>query len=128
MAERPFKSGLLLGFRHAIDGVCYVLRTERNARIHFVVAAIVIALAAWVQLTTLEWALVILAIALVFAGEMINTVTELVVDMITQEYHPLAKYAKDVAAGTILVAAIDAAAVGILVLGPRLWCKLAEFW
>jgi diacylglycerol kinase len=68
------------------------------------------------------------AIALVFAGEMLNTVVELTIDMITIEDHPLARRAKDVAAGAILVAAMAAAVMGAIIMGPRLWQKLAILW
>jgi diacylglycerol kinase len=125
---RPNKVNLLTSFRCAFEGLGYVLRAERNARIHLAIAVGVVLLSAWLQLTTIEWVLMIAAIALVFAGEMLNTVVELTIDLITLEQNPLAKRAKDVAAGAILVAAIAAAVMGLLILGPRLWLKLAALW
>jgi diacylglycerol kinase len=111
--------------RHAFDGVIYVVGHERNAQIHVVVALVVIALSAWLQLDLLQWALVLLAIGLVFTSEMLNTVVELLVDLSTQKIHPLAKHAKDVAAGAVLLMALVSAVIGFLVLGPPLWNRLA---
>ena len=122
------RGDLASSFRHAIEGVRYVLAAERNARIDLVVAILAILVGAWLELSPLEWALVIASVALVFAGEMANTVVELTVDLITLEEHPLAKHAKDVAAGAVLVAATSAALIGVLILGPRLWLKLAGMW
>lgn len=107
-------------FVYAWAGVWYVMRTQRNARVHLGVAILVIALAAVLHLSPGEIALLVAMIALVIALEMLNTVVEAIVDLVTVDYHPLAKIAKDVAAGSVLVAAIGAACVGILVLGPHM--------
>lgn len=121
---RPRKRSLLCSFGFALAGGRYVLAAERNARIHLVASVAVVLLSLWLQLSAVEWALVLFAVGLVFFSEMANTVTELLVDLSTLEYNPLAKHAKDVAAGATLVAALTAAATGILVLGPKLLCKL----
>lgn len=126
---RPRKrESLAASFGHALEGIACVVREERNARIHLAAAAAVIALGIWLGLTTLEWALIVAAIALVFVGEMLNTVVEVVVDLVTPQEHPLAKCAKDVAAGAILLASLAAAIIGILVLGPPLWRQLSAAW
>lgn len=125
---RPHRGNLLRSFHYALAGLEYVVRSERNARIHLGVAAVVMTLSLWLQLDLIEWVLVVAAIALVFAGEMLNTVVELVVDLIVQEEHDLAKRAKDVAAGAVLVAAVAAAIMGVLILGPHLWLKLAPLF
>jgi diacylglycerol kinase (ATP) len=70
---------------------------------------------AWV-----EWALVATVIVLVLGAEMVNTMVESLVDLVTQEYHPLAKVAKDVSAGVVLLTAVGAAVVGILIFAPKL--------
>ncbi len=121
-------SNLWASFRYAFAGLRYVLWSERNARIHLTIAILVILVGAWLRLSAVEWVLIIAAIALVFAGEMLNTVVELTVDMVTEERNPLAKRAKDVAAGAVLVAAVAAAIMGLIILGPRLWAKLAGLW
>lgn len=116
---------LITSFGYAINGVVYVIKHERNAQIHFVVSLVVIAFSIWLQLSIWQWALVLLAIGLVFTSEMLNTVVELLVDLSTEEMHPLAKHAKDVAAGTVLLMAFMSAVIGFLVLGPPLLSRLS---
>ncbi len=111
-------------FGYAWQGLRYVLRTQRNFRIHLAVTAVVVALGLFAGLGWLEWAVIAVMVVIVLAGEMINTVIEAVVDMVTQEYHPLAKVAKDVAAAAVLLAAVGAAVVGLLVIGPHLLARL----
>lgn len=122
--ERRHHGNLIASFRHAIEGLGYVVRNERNARIHSVMAGLVVALGIWLKITPLEWTLIMAAIALVFAGEMLNTVVELTLDLVMPEENPLAKHAKDVAAGAILVASVAAAVIGLIILGPPLWRAL----
>jgi undecaprenol kinase len=118
--RRAPKSNLITSFGYAFAGLGYVIKCERNARLHLILAGLVTAMGVWLGLSPVEWGLVVIAIALVFAGEMLNTVVELAVDLITREHHPLAKHAKDVAAGAILVASIAAAVLGLIILGPKL--------
>ncbi len=118
------RSNLLTSFKYAFSGVWHVLRTQRNARIHLSVALVVIALGLWLGLSRTEWAIIALTIGLVLAAESFNTVAEAAVDLATAEYHPLAKIAKDVAAGAVLLTAVTAVIVGLLVLGPPLWDAL----
>ena len=125
---RPPKGKLVDSFVHAWTGMRYIFAAERNPRIYLAVTLAVVALGIWLGLTTSEWALIMAAVAFVFTGEMLNTVVEVTVDLITLEHNPLAKAAKDVAAGAVLVAALAAAAVGLLVLGPPLWSRLAALW
>jgi diacylglycerol kinase len=124
--DRPAKGTLRDSFRHAFSGLAYVVRVERNPRIHLAFAVFALVLGLWLGLSPIEWALIVVAIAGVFAGEMLNTVAELVVDLITLDHHPLAKQAKDVAAGAVLVASIAAAIIGLVVMGPHLWARLAS--
>ena len=120
-------STLRSSFRYALEGLRYVVRSERNARLHVVSAILVIVVSVWLGLPAAEWALIIAGIALVFAGEMLNTVVELAIDLISPESNPLAKHVKDVAAGAVLVAAVAAASIGFLMLGPRLCQKMGVF-
>ncbi|MER3514049.1 MAG: diacylglycerol kinase [Chloroflexota bacterium] len=113
----------LASFRYAFAGLAYVLRTQRNMWIHAVIAVGVVALGLWLSLV--EWALLVLTIALVFTAETANTIVETTIDLITQEHHPLAKVAKDVAAGAVLLSAMAAVVIGLLILGPRLWARIA---
>lgn len=111
----------LRSFCYAFTGIAHVVRTQRNARVHLVAALIVIAAGIFFRVTVVEWAVLALTIGLVFGAEMINTVAELAVDLLTARQHPQAKIAKDVGAGAVLVAALAAVGVGIAIFGSRLW-------
>ena len=123
---KQFFLSRLHSFRHAFRGWWYVMRTQRNVWIHGLVATVVILLGLWLGLPPRDWAVLILTIAMVFAAEFINTAIEAVVDLATQEHHPLAKVGKDVGAAAVLIAALAAVLVGLLILGPPLWQKLVE--
>lgn len=101
-------------FRHALNGVLLSFKTQRHLRIHFVIAVLVLVAGFVWRLNRTELLILIGAITLVILAELFNTALETVVDLVTPEYHPLAKVAKDVAAGAVLVAAINAALVGTL--------------
>jgi diacylglycerol kinase (ATP) len=111
-------------FRYAFRGFWYVVRTQRNAWIHVVIATVVFVLSFWLRLDGRDWALIILATAIVFTAEFINTAIEAVVDLASPQMHPLAKVGKDVGAGAVLIAALAAVLIGALVLGPPLWARL----
>jgi len=111
-------------FRFAFSGLWYALRTQRNTRIHLTVAAAVVALGIWSSLPLTQWAILTLAIGFVLVGEMLNTVAETLVDLVSPGYHPLAKIVKDVTAGGVLLTAIVSVIVGLLLLGPPLWERL----
>jgi diacylglycerol kinase len=121
----PRRHGLMASFGFAFAGIAYLFRTQRNARIHLVISAIVCLLAAWLRVTRVEWAILVLTIASVLILEGLNTALEAVVDLATPQIHPLAKIAKDVMAGMVLIAAIAAVIVGLLILGPPLWARLS---
>ncbi|MBM3120785.1 MAG: diacylglycerol kinase family protein [Chloroflexi bacterium] len=114
----------LASFAHAFAGLAHVIRTQRNAWIHACASLAVIALAAWLHLGTIEWGLLILAMGLVWMAEFINSALEATVDLASPEAHPLARVGKDVGAAAVLVAALAAAAIGLLVLGPPLAVRL----
>jgi diacylglycerol kinase len=111
-------------FRHAFAGLWHALRTQRNTRIHLTMAVAVVALGLWLGISFLEWAVLVLTIGFVLVSEMLNTVAESLVDLITPDYHPHAKIVKDVAAGAVLLGAIIAVLVGLLILGPPLWSRI----
>ena len=116
--------GRALSFRYAFEGWWYALRTQRNTWIHAAVSVVVIALAFWLGISRLEWSVLILTTLLVWMAEFANTALEAVVDLVSPDYHPLAKAAKDVAAAAVLVGALGAVVVGLLILGPPLWARL----
>ncbi|RLS59325.1 MAG: diacylglycerol kinase family protein [Planctomycetota bacterium] len=101
-------------------GIAAVWRTESSGRVHGGIALLVVVLAMGMRVTLVDGALLALAIGLVWVTEMINTAIETVVDLAQPEMHPLAKRAKDIAAGAVLVAAGTAIVVGGLVFGPAL--------
>lgn len=111
-------------FRYALEGWWYVLRTQRNAWIHALVTVAVFALAFWLRIERFEWAIILLAVMIVWMAEFMNTALEALIDMISPDYHPLAKVAKDVAAACVLVGAVGSVLIGLLILGPPLWARL----
>jgi diacylglycerol kinase len=117
---QPQRSKLIESFQHAFAGLGHALRTQRNARIHVCIAIVVVILGVALRLEPMAWAALALTIGFVFVCELLNTVVETVIDLITEEYHPLAKQAKDVAAGAVLAASITAVIVGFLIIGPPL--------
>ncbi|MFL5947793.1 MAG: diacylglycerol kinase, partial [Gaiellaceae bacterium] len=106
---------LLESFNFAFEGIIHVLRTQRNMRIHFLAAVIVLVAAVAIGVSRLELIALLLAIAFVFIAEMINSAIEQAIDVATTSFDPLAKLAKDVAAGAVLIATVNAVAVGYLV-------------
>jgi diacylglycerol kinase len=112
-------------FGYAFSGWWYVIRTQRNAWIHTVISVAVILVSLWLRISRTEWALIVLAIAMVWTAEFINTSLEAVVDLASRhEQHALAQVGKDVGAAAVLIAAGDSAIIGLLVLGPPLWAKI----
>jgi len=115
------RSNIFVSFKYAFSGLWYMLRTQRNARIHLAVATAVVVMGLWLGISETEWAILVLTIGVVLTAEALNTVAETAVDLATMEYNPLAKVAKDVAAGAVLLMAIAAVVVGFLILGPPLY-------
>ena len=111
-------------FRFAFSGLWYAVRTQRNMRIQLAVAAVVGVLGVWIGLTPEEWAVLTLTVGMVLFSEITNTVIERLVDLVSPDYHPLAKIVKDVMAGAVVIAAAVAVVVGLLILGPPLRDKL----
>jgi len=108
-----------LGF--AINGVTYTFRSQRNARIHAIIAGVVIIFGLALGINRVEWAVVACLIALVIALEVLNTAIEALVDLVSPAFHPRAKIAKDTAAAAVLLAALGSVAVGMIIFLPRLW-------
>jgi len=123
---KEFFRSRIRSFHYAFQGWGYVLRTQRNAWIHSVIATAVFIVGLWLRLPARDWAVIILTAAFVFSAEFINTAIEAVVDLATVEHHPLAKIGKDVGAAAVLVAALAAVLIGLLILGPPLWGKVGQ--
>lgn len=114
------RSGSLLwSFNYAIAGIVYALRTQRNMRLHALAAAVVLAVALLLGIARWEMVALLFAITLVFIAELVNTAIESAVDVSTERYDPMARIAKDVAAGAVLVASLNAVAVGYLIFFNR---------
>ncbi len=120
--RQPVKGqqGVPRSFEHAYRGLVYAVRTQRNMRIHVVIATLVLVASLLVEVSKLELAVLVLVILLVLITEMFNTALEFAVDLATKEYHPLAKLAKDVSAGAVLVSSVGAVLVGYLILADDL--------
>ena len=104
----------LASFRCAIDGILDVFRTQKHMRFHFITMALVLLSALLFGLSKRDILIIMFVVSLVLTAEMFNTAIEAVVDMITQTYHPLAKFAKDAAAGGVLIATVTAVLVGLM--------------
>jgi len=111
----PAQGSLRWSFTWAFAGIVYVLRTQRNMQMHIAAVAIVLILGLALNLSRLEFVAVIAAISLVLVAEMFNTAIEAAIDAVITDYHPLVKIAKDVAAGAVLIAAVNAVATAYLV-------------
>jgi diacylglycerol kinase len=111
-------------FRCAFSGWRFVLRTQRNAWIHAVASVMVFLLAFWLRLRPQDWAVLFMAVTMVWMAEFINTALEAVVDLASPEQHDLARVGKDVGAAAVLIAALSSVLIGLLILGPPLWARI----
>ena len=121
--ERKKQKGIkkfLLSFTYPIKGLKYAYRNEQNIVVDVGIALIVILAGFIFNVSVSEWALLALTIGLVIALELVNTSIEAVVDLVTEEYHPLAKVAKDTSAAAVFVFSIAAALVGLIIFVPKI--------
>ncbi len=107
-------------FVNALRGIWQTFASERNFKIHLLISSVVVVAGAWLGLSAPEWRWVALCIALVLVSELLNTAIEALVDLASPTYHPLAKRAKDIAAGGVLLAAVFAVIVGGTIFVPKL--------
>ncbi len=118
----PRKKDILQPFRVAMSGVVYTFKTQRHMRFHLYVVLIVLLLGMFVNLALREMMVLLFTISLVVIAEMFNSAIEATVDLVQPNYHPLAKFAKDIAAGAVLITTIIALVVGgLLILGDNRW-------
>ncbi len=111
---------IIRSFNAAIEGILYAFKTQRNVKIHFFATAIIILLSVFLSVSKIELILILITITVVFIAEMFNTAVEIVVNYIVARYHPLARIAKDIAAGAVLFAAVNAMVVGFLIFFDRI--------
>ncbi|MFD1885409.1 diacylglycerol kinase family protein [Paenibacillus wenxiniae] len=102
-------------FYSATEGVIATFRTERNFRVHVLATFFIVAAAWFFRVSVLDWMMLTLAIGMVLGAELMNTAVEAAVDLVSPDWHPFAKKAKDAAAGAVLIASITAAAIGLIV-------------
>ncbi|HRW13263.1 MAG TPA: diacylglycerol kinase family protein [Syntrophomonas sp.] len=115
------KGTLRDSFGYALRGILAAVASGRNMKIHLL-ATIMAVITGWLLgINRLEWAMITISIFMVLAAETLNTAIEKAVDLVTREYHPLAKQAKNLAAGAVLLTAISAVIIGLLIFGPYLW-------
>lgn len=109
---------------YAIAGWLYMLRRQKNTRIQGAASVLIIAVALWLELDRISWAILVLTITMVWMAEFLNAAVEAAVNLAAAEYHPMAKVGKDVAAAAVLLGVVASMIVGILLLGPPLMVKL----
>jgi diacylglycerol kinase len=114
------QQGFLRSFSFAGQGVWHVVRTQRNMRVHLLAGLAAVVTGLILRIDAADWACVLTVIGLVLTAETLNTVVEALVDLCTDEFHPLAKAAKDMAAGAVLLSSAAAVGVGVAVFLPRL--------
>ena len=120
MKERARDKRLVDSFNFAIDGMISALRNEKHMKVHILAAIVIVILAILINASKVEILVISLSVCFVIITELINTAVEALVDLVSPERHPLAKLAKDVAAGAVLVAAINAVCVGYLLFYDKL--------
>ncbi|MBM6971281.1 diacylglycerol kinase family protein [Mordavella massiliensis] len=118
--KREKKPPLRKTFGYAFEGILTGIRKERNMRIHTVAMILVVFFGTVLGLSATEWCICLVLFGLVMALELVNTAVEAVVDLVTEERKPLAKIAKDTAAGAVLIAAIMAAVIGCIIFLPKI--------
>ncbi len=118
--RQPKKEPLYKSFGYAFEGIFAGIRKERNMKIHCVAVIGVTAAGIVFHISALEWCICLVLFGMIMALELVNTAIEAVVDLVTEEKRPLAKLAKDTAAGAVLIAALMAAAAGVIIFLPKL--------
>lgn len=111
----------ILSFGFAIKGLITFFKTQHNAWIHLLATVVVITMGFVLKVDRIEWCWLIVSIGFVFAAEMFNTAIEFLTDLVSPQFHPLAKKVKDVAAAAVLIAALSAVAIGLVVFLPKLF-------
>jgi diacylglycerol kinase (ATP) len=124
--QTSYLNGRLRSFGHAFRGLKVLVQTQHNARIHAVATIAAVAAGALARISSTEWLVITLAIVCVWTTEALNTSIEFLVNLVSPDLHPLAAKAKDVAAASVLVAAIGSLIVAVLVFGPHVLMLLAR--
>ena len=121
---RERKQPLYKSFGYAFEGIIHTVQKERNMQIHCCAAVLVVIFVLWLGLSREEWFVCLILFGMVMSLECVNTAVEAVVDLATMQRHPLAKKAKDAAAGAVLIAAVFAAIIGLWIFLPKLLLRI----
>ena len=113
---------MLRSFSYATEGVFALFRYENNARFHLLAALTVLIAGSFLRLNYLEWVIISIVIGGVWAAEAFNTAIEKLCDLVSPDYHPQIKAAKDLAAAGVMITSVVAVVVGAIVFGGKLWC------
>jgi diacylglycerol kinase (ATP) len=123
-----FIKSRIRSFQNAFAGWGYVIHTQKNAWIHLLATICVILLGIWLKISLLNWSILVLTITTVWIAEFLNSSLEVIVDLASPQFHPLAKIGKDVAAAAVLIAAISSILIGIMVFWTPLSLRVAEIF
>ena len=115
-------------FRCAFAGLWFVMRTQRNAWIHIIATVMVALLSFWLRIPARDWAVIVVAVAMVWTMEFINTALEATVDLACPDQNDLAMRGKDIGAAAVLIASINSILIGLLILGPPLSARIQALW
>ena len=118
---------VISSFKYAFQGVFSAIKTERNLKIHISIMILVIIAGIFFKISKMEWIICIILFGLVIGGEMLNSAIETVVDIAMPEINPKAKFAKDVAAGAVLIFAISSAIIGLIIFIPKIIAILFDW-
>ncbi|MEM7394608.1 MAG: diacylglycerol kinase family protein [Verrucomicrobiota bacterium] len=125
--SQPFRlTDRIRSFGYAFEGLWTLLKSQHNAWIHLAATVSVIALGCWLNLSAPDWCWLVIAMVSVWTAEGLNTSLEFLADAASPDFHPLIKKSKDVAAGSVLIAAMGSVVIGLLILGPPLWDKVLQ--
>ncbi len=127
--KEPFSlTARIKSVSHAMRGLIDMVMTEHNAWVHALATIVVLDLAWWLKVSSVEFALIVISVVLVWIAETFNTVLEIMADLVVgRRYSRIVKRAKDIAAAAVLIAALGALAIGITILGPHLYLRLNVF-
>lgn len=114
------KQNFFKAFKNSLNGIFYTLKKERNIKIQLIIGILAVVLGVLLKISLIEWTILVITMFIVIVSELINTAIENTVDLITTEYNEKAKIAKDVAAGAVLIAAMNSVIVGILIFGTKI--------
>ncbi|WP_036728573.1 MULTISPECIES: diacylglycerol kinase [Peptoniphilus] len=114
------KGGFIASFNYAVQGIVSALKTEKNMKFHYIAALGVIFISLFMDFTRVEFMFLLLAIIFVITSEMFNTAIERTIDLVVQDYNPIAKYVKDISAGAVLIASVNALVTAYLLFYKRM--------